>query len=118
MTTKTTTMTLLAADEGVAQLDWTDVSLIGISWVEKGRDVVLHLRMPRSGRELDLVCRWTRGLRVSLEFADNTGGYALAWDAALKRGDDQAWSVDFDFPGEGRVSLVCQELEVLGSLGE
>lgn len=104
-------------DEQVAQMNWSDVSLAGISWVEEGRDVVLHLLLPPSDKKLNLVCRWARKLRVTLEFDDNTGGYALSWEAEVKRREDQAWEVAFDFAGAGSVSLVCQELEFLGSPG-
>jgi len=108
-------MKKITQDEQVAQMNWSDVSLAGISWVEEGRDVILHLLLPPSATNLDLVCRWARKLRVALEFEENTGGYAMSWDAEVKRRDDQAWEVAFDFPGEGGVSLVCQELEFLGS---
>lgn len=108
-------MNNLTTDEQAAQMNWCDVSLSGISWVEDGRDIVLHLLLPPSDRKLDLVCRWARKLRVTLGFEDNIGGYALSWDAQVKRGDDGAWEVALDFAGAGDVSLICQELEFLES---
>ena len=104
-------MNELTIDERVAQTNWSDVSLSGISWIEDGRDLVLHLLMPPSDKKLDLVCHWVRGLRVSLEFAENTGGYGLSWDAEVRRSGDQAWEVAFDFASTGGVSLVCHEIE-------
>ena len=102
-----------ATDERLARMNWSDVSLVGMTWVEEGRDVVLHLLVPPSDQRLDLACRWARSLRVTLEFEEDTGGYALSWDGDVKRRDDGAWKVALDFAGAGKVSLVCQELAFL-----
>lgn len=99
-------------DEEVAQLNWCDVSLCRISWVEDGRDVVLDLLMPPSDRRLQLICRWVRGLQTNLEFQEDTAGYPLSWDGNVSRRDDGAWDVKFDFASTGRLSLVCQDIEV------
>jgi hypothetical protein len=103
-------MNKLMTEEQAAQMNWCDISLVGISWVENGRDVILQLILPSSGSEVDLVCRWAQRLHVALEFGDNSGGSPLSWDAAVKRRDDHAWEIAFDFAGDGSVSLVCQEL--------
>ncbi|PRQ02642.1 hypothetical protein ENSA7_54710 [Enhygromyxa salina] len=97
-------------DEEVAQMNWGDISLTGISWIEEGRDIVLHLLVPPTDRRLNVVCRWARKLRIELEF-DVNSGYALSWDGEVKRGADGDWEVDLDFAGAGGVSLVCQDLD-------
>ena len=98
-------------DEQVAQVKWCDISLCGISWIEDGRDVVLNFLLPQSDRSLRLTCQWVRGLKATLEFGSNTGGYALSWDGEVKRNDDGAWSMAFDFASAGQISLTCQDLE-------
>ena len=97
----------------VAQTNWCDLSLCSISWVEMGRDVVLSFLVPPSDGEMRLVCRWVRGMRIALEFESNTGGYALSWDAEVKRAEDGAWNIMFDFAEAGSLSLTCQELEFI-----
>ncbi len=100
-------------DEAIAKMNWSDVSLAGMEWIEEGRDVVLHLLLPPSDRKVDLVCRWARNLVASLEFEEGTGGYALSWNAVIQRADDGSWKVAFDFAGTGEVSLTCQELKLV-----
>ncbi len=69
-------MTNLTIAEQIAQMSKSDVSLSSISWIENGRDVVSSLR---------LICRWTQGFRIALEFDVHTGTYPLSWDAEFKR---------------------------------
>ena len=98
--------------EQAAQMNWCDVSLCGISWVEDGRDVVLNLLMPPSDDAVQLTCRWVRGLQTSLAFERDTAGYPLSWDGSVKRVEDGAWKVKFDFASAGGLSLVCQSIEI------
>lgn len=101
-----------ASDEQVAQMNWCDLSLYGVSWIENGRDVVLNFHIPFSDRKLSLTCQWVRGLRIALEFKSNSGGHALSWNAKVKRNTDGDWDLSFDFGGAGDLSLVCQDLEI------
>jgi len=98
-------------DDELAQMDWCDVSLCGISWVENGRDLVLELLLPPSDSALRLTCRWVRGLQTNLEFAKDTAGYPLTWEGNVRRRDDGAWSIEFDFASTGNLALVCQDIE-------
>lgn len=101
----------IATDE-VARMSWCDVSLSAITWIEDGRDIILQLLAPSSGDVLTLTCRWVRGLRTSLVFDEDTAGHPLSWEGSVKPRDDGAWDVDFDFASTGRLSLVCQDVEL------
>ncbi len=100
------------SDEQVAQMNWCDLSLYGVSWIENGRDVVLNFHIPFSDRKLSLTCQWARGLRIALEFKSDSGGHALSWNAEVKRNADGDWRLSFDFGGVGQISLVCNDLEI------
>lgn len=80
----------ITADQA-AEMNWCDVSLCGISWVEDGRNVVLDLLMPPSDDTVQLTCRWVRGFQASLAFERDTAGYPLSWDGSVKRAEDGAW---------------------------
>lgn len=106
------TMMSNTSDQQVAQVNWCDLVLHGVSWIENGRDVVLNFRVPFSDRKLGLTCQWARGLRISLEFKGDSGGCALSWNAEVKRNTDGDWHLSFDFGAAGQISLVCNELEI------
>ena len=109
-------MAKLTIDEQNAQMNWCDLSLCSVSWIEEGRDVVLCFLIPPSDREIRLACRWVSGLRVALAFESNLGGYPLSWDAELKRAEGEGWSILFDFADAGSLSLTCQELEFIATM--
>lgn len=99
------------SDEQIAQMNWCDIRLSGVSWIENGRHVVLNFLIPPIDRKLRLTCRWTRGLRITLEFESGTIGYALSLDGEVKRNADGALGVELDFADAGQISLVCDDLE-------
>lgn len=102
----------LTMEDQIAGMNWCDVRLGGISWIEDGRDIVLSLLVPPTDREIRLVCRWARGLRIALEFKMDTMGGSLSWDGEVKRGADGTWDLRFDFAETGSLSLVCEGLEI------
>lgn len=99
-------------EDEVAQINWCDVSLCEILWINEGRDVVVGLLFPPSDRKTQVAFRWARGLRMSIEISADVGGYPMTWNAQVTR-EDRAWSVAFDFADEGHLSFVCQDLEML-----
>ncbi len=102
-------------DADLANQPWNDVRLLGVEWLESGRDLVLRLRLPlwkdRPAHEARLVCRWARELKLALEFAPDHGGAPLSWEGEVRRIGDGEWSVAFDFASKGDLSLRCTEVE-------
>lgn len=109
-------------DTTVATLPRCDVELHGLAWIEDGRDVVFHVRLPGIGpiadRDRWIVCRWTEGLMVSLVYAGGRGGHPLTWDSTIEREADGTWSLQFDFAGAGEVRLRCAEVSISPSSPE
>lgn len=104
------------SDEEIAQMHWCDLYLREVSWIEGGRDLVLKFLVPPADRELRLTCRWTMGLRISLDLA-GVGGAAMTRDGTVLRNPEGAWDVGFDFASAGEILLICQDLELSGDDG-
>ena len=98
--------------EDLGSLNWGDAHLSQIRWEEDGRDIVLVLRRS-GGEEAELRCTWAEGLALQIEKRDQ-GGMALTWAGSIERLPDGRHRVELDFSGEGRLSLVCNE--VVGTL--
>jgi hypothetical protein len=92
-----------------------DVELVGLEWIEPGRDLQLRLRMPRSETappyDARLICRWAHELRLTLDFPENYGGRPLTWDGRVEQTPDSTWKVRFDFASRGELSLRCSTVE-------
>jgi hypothetical protein len=101
----------------VTKVDWGDVELRSLAWIEDGRDLAFHVRMPGSEPPSDgdrvIVCRWAHGLVVNLTYRLGHGGFPFTWAATFTQGSDRVWSIEFDFAGEGEIHLKCNEVEVI-----
>jgi len=93
---------------------WTDVRLIGFSWYNGGRDVVMHVEMG-SGEDRWVVFTWASGLVIALSHPEGRGGSPLTWDAGFHDNGDGTWTVHFDFAEVGEIRLRCNEVEVLSA---
>lgn len=93
-------------------MNWCDVSLRAIDWIEDGRDIVLHFLVPPADTAVTLTCRWVHGLQTTLAFPEKTAGYPLSWEGSVRSREDGTWDVSFDFASTGGLSLVCQQVEV------
>ena len=106
----------------VTAMPWGDLELLSLSWVEGGRDLLLNLRLPVStperSHERSLLCRWTHGVVMRLEFQEGRGGCALTWDTTFTRRSDDTWSVLFDFGSCGELRFNCNELELVSAESE
>jgi hypothetical protein len=91
-------------------MGWCDVNLLGISWLNDGRDLALHFEFG-NGVERRLQCLWAAGVRVDLTNAEDCGGQALTWDATFER-NGHGWKVMFDFASTGTISLTCANLKL------
>jgi hypothetical protein len=92
-----------------------DVHLLGVEWLEAGRDLQLRLRMPqdkkRPQHDARLICRWAQMLRFTLEYPPNHGGMPLTSEGRVERSADRVWTVAFEFARKGELSLRCSEVE-------
>jgi hypothetical protein len=93
-------------------MGWCDVNLLGISWLNDGRDLALHLRFAK-GVERHLHCLWAHGVRIDLTTAEDCLGEALTWDTTFER-NALGWKVMFDFASTGTIALMCTGLKLLG----
>jgi hypothetical protein len=89
-----------------------DSQLIGFAWVEDGRDLSVRFRSA-SGTTLLLEFAWAQDLRIELATAPNRGGFPLLWGASLAS-QDRLFQVVFDFAGDGKISFVCNSVQVRG----
>lgn len=107
----------MSSEDWMKNTPWCDVQLLGLSWVEGGRDLVLHLRLPdipgqQDDRNRILSCRWAHALVVSLAFQERAGGFPLTWDTTFSREIDDTWCVLLDFGSLGQVRFRCYEMEL------
>ena len=62
---------LVSTEEILKSTPWSDVTLLGLSWEEGGRDLHLRVLLPGAGARLDherlIVLRWASDLVVKLE---------------------------------------------------
>jgi hypothetical protein len=90
------------------------VTLLGLSWEENGRDVVLRVLLPGANASADrerlIVLRWASDLAVKLE---GGGGPPLTWETRFEREATGRWAVVFDFASAGELQLSCAEIEVI-----
>ena len=100
----------------------SDMELLGFSWVEEGRDVEIHLRLPgtdpRGERDCALICQWATGVTVKLGLAKDRGGRLLTWDATYVREPSGTWLIRLDFGADGELCLSCSEFGVRPSCRE
>lgn len=92
-------------DENVGDFLLCDAKLDGIRWSDAG-DIRLSL-ITGSGKPATLTCSRAREAQVDLKYPQNHGGRALSWQCTFKRIPDGAWSMEFEFPPQGSIRLVC-----------
>ena len=105
---------LVSTEEILKSTPWSDVTLLGLSWEEGGRDLHLRVLLPGAGARLDherlIVLRWASDLVVKLEAR---GGPPFTWDTTFQREATGRWAVVFDFAASGEIRLSCAEIEVI-----
>ena len=100
------------ADENITKLAWEDVSLRGISWIEEGRDMALHVLLPPNDRSATLYCRWARSVSLGLRLPPDAMGYALTTSGSVVLVDADTWRVSLGFGSAGELSLECSSVEL------
>ena len=103
-----------STEDIIRSTPWSDVTLLGFSWEESGRDLQLRVLLPGAGahqdRERLILLRWASDLAVKLE---GGGGPPLTWDTSFEREATGRWAVLFDFASAGEIRLSCAEIEVI-----
>ena len=93
-----------------------DARLLGIRWLENGRDVAIDLELPlgqgQPGRRVTLMCEGATELSVQLEFGNLAG--ALLWEGDVSHPPGGGFSLLLDFGGspEGAIRLRCSNLSI------
>ncbi len=100
----------------LSDVAWCDAHLLGFSWSESGRDLILefsHSGGPKGddGGKGTLRCLWTSELQVGLVYGKNVGGRPLTWDVTGEETEKGQWRILFDFAGAGAIKLTCNDLE-------
>jgi hypothetical protein len=105
-------------EDDVQRAPWCDVELEAILWTNEGRDVTLALHFPDAAvlrnPRMTLHCRWASELRMDVTRRENVGGRLLTWNATFER-TDVGWALDFDFAGDGHISLRCSAIELIAT---
>jgi hypothetical protein len=98
-----------------SQEHFCDVHLLGLEWLEPGRDLQLRLRMPKDKTapqyDARLICRWAHELKLTLDFPEDYGGKPFTFDGRVEQRTDGTWKVRFDFASRGELSLRCTSVE-------
>ena len=105
---------LISTEDIIRSTPWSDVTLLGFSWEENGRDLHLRVLLPGADASLDrerlIVLRWASDLAVKLE---GGGGPPFTWETTFEREAAGRWTVVFDFASAGEIRLSCAEIEVI-----
>ena len=111
-------MNVISRGMEVKDAPFSDISLMGISWHNDGKDLHIQLEMHSSYKEypkqVALVCEWATNLRIDLDWGARNIGTLLSWGFTLKKIDKGVYSALFDFsanPG-GLISFECNEISV------
>lgn len=98
------------AEETVTQFAFCDASLLGLVWIEEGRDLELRLKLADQ-RFARLTCVWVSDLSIHLTYEPHRTGLSLSWDCHFRR-NGQRWHMLFEFPPQGRIELDCNEARI------
>ena len=107
-------MRIQAAD--VTRLPWDDVSFMGMTWTEEGRDLEIAISGPGADDSGTLHCSYVHDLRIDLDFRDFSGR-ALSWHVDFEPVRAGGWTVTFDFGGTppGALAFRCRDLAYEGA---
>jgi hypothetical protein len=90
------------------KIGFGDMRLWGIRWESDGRDVVLAVELG-NGTRAELRCTWATNVRIDVAKGQK-GGPAMTWEGSILKCTDGTNDVSFDFAGDGKLSLKCNEV--------
>lgn len=107
-------------DHIFSESNWCDVTLLGLRWIEDGRDLELTLDVPvwkHERRVRTMCCRWAHEVHIDLSFDRKVGdipvgGCPFTWDVTAERTPNGGWSMLFDFASVGEIRFKCSEIEL------
>jgi hypothetical protein len=91
-------------------IGFCDMRLWAVRWESDGRDVVLAIELG-DGTRADLRCTWATDVLIDIG-KRGQGGSPLSWDGSIVVTGDGRHDVSFDFAGDGKLSLKCNEVLV------
>ncbi|HJQ99057.1 MAG TPA: hypothetical protein VJ826_12160 [Candidatus Polarisedimenticolaceae bacterium] len=92
-------------EKTVTQFSFCDASLLGLVWIEEGRDLELRLELADE-RLARLTCLSVSDLNIRLAYEPHRTDLSFSWDSRFTR-IGQRWHMSFEFPPEGRIELDC-----------
>ncbi len=95
--------------EDLRKITTSDLSLVGIEWVENGRDIELTFEIGEK-QFCSFICKWASNIKINLKTKINEGGNPFTWDIYLKQTEENSFDVQFDFASNGEVFIACNEL--------
>ena len=87
----------------------SDVSLFGTQWTDDGRDMVLDLELPNSGRYF-LTCTWAASISIDLTSKASEGGPPMTVETSFRHLDSGRTRITLDFLDRGSITLDCNEV--------
>src|SRR5690606_14942306 len=90
----------------------SDASLVGLSWGNDGKDLVLRLDHAK-GYEVQLMCNWVRGISASISFPSDQCSPPFLWEASISP-ISNGFTVVLDFASQGHLRFDCQSLVHVG----
>ena len=108
--------------ERIREMGWCDAAFLGLTWVNEGKDLQLHLAhamLPIVG----LLCGWTSDLKIKLDWHRpqhstderplRRGGPLLTWQVDIKPTGDGRVAVLLDFAHDGEMGFECEGITTL-----
>ena len=82
-----TSVTRLSEDT-IAEFALCDAGLLGIAWLERGRDLQLQLALA-DRRIAKLTCVWVSGVNIDMKCAPHRAGLPLSWECRFEKNGTQ-----------------------------
>ena len=98
----------LESPEALSALGLGDSSLLGLRWIESGRDLEMAIHRA-SAPPIRLVCSWAHEVDMRFESAPGQGGSPLMWEVALSVHAPDV-RLQLDFAGSGSLAVSCSQL--------